>query len=706
MVRNRLALLALAACFASIWAGIAMGVRLVIGTPQDRGLAETSHNLSRGSAPAADQVVRHERSTPSTENATIRVQVIEEKSGLPIPMGAVRIHSLEPKEGAFSQDVVLDDQGSCRVSVPATLSSYSITPLNPSDGNSITVGALLPGASIDRSVFVSVEHLEHITIVAQAPTGEPIDTARLLIEDVGAPIESEGAGITMPATPDGSISLWLSDEDKSGRMTAPGYETIWLDLSRISRGGRSVLMLYPEAKVRVSLLNSGTPMLGKPISMRYCLRTFPPSTTNADPRSKYNSKAITDENGCCLFEGLPPYVNLELLVNREGGSMLPEPRFSVASGDEKQVQIDVGKRVTLAGRLIRSNGCGVPDVQVICLMSDSVMPRYALPEEAVAGGRRLATARTDGEGCFRIDGLTSGVWCVGPAALQPVEHKASDGIAPYLYPLYIDGIRSTETVEVPVFEGLFIRGEVSSSLSAGSILVKAYGEGIAGPLITTCHGDGTFLLGPVAPVGHRIQAFMPEDAALVSEYVLAEPGDSHADLILTEPDTVEVYVVSSNDQAAQAQLYWLVNNRGRWQLESNPLALTSSTQVRCRPNRTSPEGSVLIAVTANGEVAVASGFSCQEKKLNMASTKAGVLTVRCEASSAGMGGWEYIALRNSSPIGYGRGEEGIDCNIYVPQGDVDLLCRSIGSGIELPMIRCKVYEAANSAGSTIVVRDR
>jgi hypothetical protein len=178
--------------------------------------------------------------------------------------------------------------------------------------------------------------------------------------------------------------------------------------------------------------------------------------------------AETDSNGCAILDELLPGIPLRISVSADGWPSRSEPEpFVLQAGEQRRVDLVLGRGATLSGVLEETSGRPIPRCEVWCEPALDRRPRVF--DE---GMRPSSRTWTDAEGSFRFEMLPTGLYWIGPAS-----HSRSNKLADDYLPLaqvveVIDEGAELEIV-VRVDRGVTIEGHVldRDGLAAGKCAV-------------------------------------------------------------------------------------------------------------------------------------------------------------------------------------------------------------------------------------------
>lgn len=452
-----------------------------------------------------------------------RLVVVEEPGGRPVVPEAVVAHLALGGAAGRTEQVQLDAQGEWRSSddgavaiprLPWTRRGASVQVEVRAGGRSARSRPfeLAPGATEDLGELM-LGSLAELRVRVVDPAGEPVAGATVHLEEAAGSARSASSATTdrsgeaRVAAPEGAACrAWAEHPDHS-----PSPET----QVAARAGAELVLALRPATALEVQVTDpAGAPLAARLVEAR--------RHRQGEATPSAVQRAAADGQGRASFSGLAPgawRVGLAeaspaerraLQEHNPGAASDGFVALSLAAGERGALRLVVPRLVALAGR-VSAEGAPLAGA-VLRLYADR---RDALDAEAGFTARSELSARTDGRGEFRIEGLVPGRYA-GTAA-------HADLAMPQHFAVEVTDVGSRMDLDLPV---LVVEGRVTfpDGAPAAGVRVRAArpadgepelddwmrvglaGEAARGTAATATTGsDGAFALRGVDAVAGALQ---------------------------------------------------------------------------------------------------------------------------------------------------------------------------------------------------------
>ena len=294
---------------------------------------------------------------------------------------------------------------------------------------------------------------------------------------------------TTTSAPGGGFQLPLRSWDASMLVVeSEGAVGVYQSLGRLTTSEAVPLLvrLSPTTSLVVQVLEDGVPLPGAEVA----LEVTSPSRVRGQTVVQYETAcavAVTDAGGEAIVSRLPSEVPLSVRV-RHGDVERTVTWMQEQAPDPSVLEVELGGRTTLRGRVEGASGRPVPDVPVECTGTGANATEV----------RR--TVRTSLDGSFAFSELMPGPWRLKatPATDANVRVFATTVFAPAAEPVVLvvpDEERYISGTIVD-FEGAPVRGRMVS-VKGGEPQCSAWVQSSA---------EGDFLLGPLFAGDYDVSA--------------------------------------------------------------------------------------------------------------------------------------------------------------------------------------------------------
>ena len=374
---------------------------------------------------------------------------------------------------------------------------------------------------------------EKINIVLRLSEKSDLHWFQLVDGQSGAALH--GARVEEPYTAkqeadqDGLLSVAKSN-DFFGRqvvifgMDGYGPRRVYLETGGDSPERALRVEVFPAARFRLTVLQSGQPHAGARIAMHYAKsdgEVEPPNRARAGGKPRMAPFwGDVDAQGVLVFESLPPHQPLVYGISSSFGvdiaQFAPGP-LTLQPGEQREFTWEVGNQQDLHGRVIDADGSPVAGAEV-WLLNSRFERRVGVEEANVAQSAqhyRLAVSGTDERGEFLFEQINPGDYWVALAPTDDVTQLAT------ARRVTVPPLAEPPFVELQYSNGANVRGRcvTLSGEAVAELEVFAMETESRAVMQSRSSADGGFELGPFS-AGAEVQFFI---FANDSGYQLSEP---------------------------------------------------------------------------------------------------------------------------------------------------------------------------------------
>lgn len=300
---------------------------------------------------------------------------------------------------------------------------------------------------------------------------------------------------------------------------ADGYAQVAFALATASDSEHEIA-LPRSASLEAVVLVQGHPLMGAIVQLTSCATLVQTdlSKWTVSPDAQKTWVAPADHGGSALFEGLPPYVPLELsvLLNER---VLREPEPVVLQrGEKRRLPVSFDRGGTVHGRVVGEEGLALANIDIV------IVPYRARPINVIeAFDEPVVITQTDPYGCFVFRDVGWGQWLVGTQK-PSIDRKrplvdAADSLIGLAERIHLTPSALFAEVEIRVERAAYLRGIVfSDDVPASACQVRARALDSDYPIGGETDGGGAFSLGPLFAGYYQIEA-----GGNGSEFTLSEP---------------------------------------------------------------------------------------------------------------------------------------------------------------------------------------
>ncbi len=318
--------------------------------------------------------------------------------------------------------------------------------------------------------------------------------------------------------------------ERSASLTA----TLWTDASAVHE-------LLVRAEASELAIPRGLRVRGEPFTWRVALPA----------------------NGPTRLAGLPPDAALVAEVYRDGELLLRERiEDGFAPGEERRIEWRLDG-VAVIGVLLDQEDRPLADeelwvLEASCEESLSVAGRLLYGDDV---HEIVRSVHTDAGGVFRIAGLESGCWWVGPSARNS-RLRGPDALAPWATILDLRAGAAPEPYELRAHRGLSIEGRVvdpSDSGLAGTVYVQpVHGVGSIGVPLDP---DGSFRTGSLPPGRYHVRPRVLGTLSIAGS-VVASAGDRDVRITVEEGSVIAGHIVDEQGQPFDGHVTLILDGGG------------------------------------------------------------------------------------------------------------------------------------------------
>lgn len=486
------------------------------------GEALSGDTSERAAAPSASELANSTDAPSARPVVRVRVVALEDRrplAGVHVvvrEMGRAQHPTTAMSDDSFGelwrsreQSIGLrtDDEGCVTVVVRAGIEILAEAHAEFCGRSSATIAALAPGErrDLELSAPTADDCVLHGRVVS-AQTRQPIADAHVEVNSWGA---SPSAFLRQSCRTDSNGQFRLTAASwrrSSARVTAGGFAPARF---RVADGHSSpseslTVELQRAASLRVRVLDiTGRARDGAVVTVSAASDGSIVGASEFDwgLRQSMTRSETTSRDGSCQFTELPPAEALSLVVEvADRPPARPLESLSLAPGEARTVEVQLGANAPLRGRLVDADGAAVADADVWLLAASCQVRRLLSDDDKFADSPPLV-ARTDARGHFTFESVATGSWWIGPAPDNTSAQLLQ--AAPVAELVVVDPGTPTPFIELRVERGLYVRGRVvraSSGLPVEAwVGARAQAELDSFVLARTLD-DGRFELGPL-PAG-------------------------------------------------------------------------------------------------------------------------------------------------------------------------------------------------------------
>ena len=401
---------------------------------------------------------------------------------------------------------------------------------------------------------------EELAVEEEATPKEMQFWCKVVTQDGGHPIEGVVVAQLETATDPAGVSFLSEDPAKSNKdgfvqlfhscnslcvasVDAPGFdrEIILVSTQHASReDAMQIRMAYSSSQSATLIVHLKkadlSPIAGAPVELeahdepdRDWMRDLPGSP----PRRQWTG--LTDENGRCLFRGLPPEVPIHAHSTQEGLRLPSKPQeVNLKPREQKEVTWVAPESPQVKGFLLDQFGVPVTG-QEMWLIRDASNGRdereriYFRPFDQ---SNILASTKTGALGQFEFAGTVMGRWYVGPAPRGISEtDNDPDRVSATGTAFLLEASGAQVELTVQVHRGLYLDGLVTRPGEEDPQRTSLRAESPLGRLTASSEGP-EFRLGPLEPVEHHLYWSISGESFASELWIVASPSQGAVHLEL------------------------------------------------------------------------------------------------------------------------------------------------------------------------------
>jgi hypothetical protein len=226
--------------------------------------------------------------------------------------------------------------------------------------------------------------------------------------------------------------------------------------------------------------------------------------------------ATTGVDGRCVLSDLTPGAPFRVLLRRDDKVLQRVGEMpALEPGETRHVEWQIGGGYVLKGVVAYASGKVVPDQELWLLHARRKEPRLLTVFDEPNAVQKTTT---NAHGEFTLQGLTAGLWWVGPhQSIASFDSSETDELIPLAQIVEIVPAEREKKIVLTMPDALFIRGRAvdsEGSPAAGAELRALSEDSLV--VATESEADGRFALGPLSP------------GAVLVEANLTKPSVEHA----------------------------------------------------------------------------------------------------------------------------------------------------------------------------------
>jgi large repetitive protein len=420
-----------------------------------------------------------------TEGATITGRVVRpDGSGVPdVQIGAITNTRLQSNEAVTGPDggFTLADLMPGAVTLWATNVAQNIREIRNTEAPTTDLVIGIPAGGTIRGRVVDKGTGRPITSFEVGPSGERRGAGMVMMGPANLTrFQSDDGSFELENIPEGSLELLAQ---------APGYVSARMPGVEVKPGGVTdevEIKLEPGTRITGRVLGPD----GSPVS-RARISKVAESSAEAFPVARSNETVASDGDGNYVMEGLPEG-EVELRAIHQ--NFVTETKKVKVAGREMQVDFRLGRGSEVQGVVVTDSGVPVADADV-----------FARSAAANSGGQ---SAKTDGNGTFRMSGLADGRYSFRASKVGMVTGTVEDV-----------AVGTGIPVRIELGAGGTVAGRVLGLQASESSVVQVVASNGPNRAQSGVSPDGSFTIEGVAPGSTRIWA---EGTALMARRTSAE----------------------------------------------------------------------------------------------------------------------------------------------------------------------------------------
>lgn len=266
----------------------------------------------------------------------------------------------------------------------------------------------------------------------------------------------------------------------------------------------------------------------------------------------------TNANGTCVFEDLPPRIDLQVYAYRDKQYVDSYAgRLLLGAGERAEVKLVEHARVPVTLRFLRARDEPVVGERVVLVRARSSRPTQTFTSSMDFDAGRT----TDADGRATFETLQARAYFAG---LRPVSASETEkGASTAGTRIEITRADAGKTIEVLLPEALHVTGRVVDHAGnpVSSATVFARSESGAGLVTASSDANGEFRVGPLEPGACKLQAHSPLSSRR-SAWTSTKAGSEHVELRLEPSGRVVLRLVPASGGVCGPANVRLVSNEG------------------------------------------------------------------------------------------------------------------------------------------------
>ncbi len=510
----------------------------------------------------------------ATDFALVKVLVLNKTTRVPLPdidvyaiydtgSGGRTFDETTRSHGKPFETLHTDAEGRVEIEMPPNVSSI------------VNANGTKHGAGSERADIPALTPWDVHEVVVELATGDEMPFWMKFVDETShAPIAgvhvSTGKGGESKVTSDAQgLALW------PGRTLAPEFLQVDADAyagtylksepGHAESSSPFVVTLANCANVNVHVVDaSGQAIVGAKVDLvtgGYAETIKSANSIRSFHTGDLHWQGVTDPSGHATITCIPPHVPINAGLISPTKWIAPD-KLMLEPGETRALEWKLGVGCNVHGIVLDQSNVPVKPREMWLSKTERKLTVYFDTNP----NSESRSAKTDEQGRFRFDDVSTGMWRLGPSAPQDGKKIADDDVAAIAQVIEIsDGQRDLD-VTVRVDRGLFIRGALLNAKGEptkdGSIWCVDPTNSLSTRARVSSQ-EGSFALGPLK-AGHYVLTALGDGSNAVSEPVEADSGTSNVVLRLREGASLSGTVTGTSGELVQTDVRVRMRN-DEWQ---------------------------------------------------------------------------------------------------------------------------------------------